>query len=79
MLRGVASNPSLRFRRGGKSIVDLYNKYCPDAPIDEKGLYKRIAKGLITVGREGKQIFVEENDFVGQLRRNAGVAPPETT
>ena len=69
-----AAKPLPRFHRGGPALVKLYNKYCPDNPIDEKGLYKRIAKGLIVVGREGGQLFAEENDFVAQLRRNAGIA-----
>jgi hypothetical protein len=59
-----------------RSITKFYNEYSAD-PVSVAQMFKLIARGHVSVGRDGRSIFAEEHTLLEDLRRKAaGVLDP---
>jgi hypothetical protein len=60
-----------RYRRGCRSITQFYNQFAAE-PVDEKQMYKMIARGTVAAGHDGSILIAEESAILRSLRRAAG-------
>jgi hypothetical protein len=68
---GVNNGKNLRILRGCRQITAFYNQHA-EQPVEERDMYKLIARGTVPAGKDGTALIAEGNTILAALLKNAG-------
>jgi hypothetical protein len=63
--------PALRILRGCRQITAFYNAHAQE-PVDERTMYKLVARGTVPAGKDGAALIAEGNTILDALLKNVG-------